>query len=227
MHGTIWAFSLLDLAHFRGFLPSGTPLSFCCPCLVEDQAVHVKRQVGKRGLGFGAGQVDGADKQAHDRFLMREHMLDAGANLGFGGVAASDIPRHRPTLGLPTVDTADPALGPQPTLVALAAIGRIGPDVRGGVVARYHVAQHAPVEPRAIGRLALPDEAEGAANRHAALIAEARDGDVGLRPAIGGRSSLGELQCPADRRPPRAASYGPITRRAPIAVSSDPAARSQ
>jgi hypothetical protein len=43
------------------------------------------------------------------------------------------------------VNAADPALGFQPALIALAAIGRIPPYVRGGVVVGDDIAQHAPV----------------------------------------------------------------------------------
>ena len=45
--------------------------------------------------------------------------------------------------------------------------------------------------------LAFTDEAEGPADRDVAFVAEARDGDVHTRLAVGRRSSLGELQRPA------------------------------
>lgn len=159
--------------------------------------MHVERQIGECDLGLGAGEADSADVQAHFRLLVREHVLDAGPDLGFGGVAAPDILRHRTALGLPAMDAADPALCLQPTFVALAAVGGIGPDVRGGVVARHHIAQHAAVIPGAVGDLALADEAEGPADRDAAFVSEARDRNIRLRPAIGGRPGLGELQRPA------------------------------
>lgn len=63
--------------------------------------MHVEGQVGERDLDLGAGNVDGADKQAYFRLLMREDMLDAGAGLGLGGVAAPEVLRYRPDLGLP------------------------------------------------------------------------------------------------------------------------------
>lgn len=166
------------------------------PCLGEDQAVHVERKFADRDLGLGAGQTDGGDEHAHDRLLMREHMLDPGANLGLGGVAAPDILGHRATLGLAAMDSADPTLGLQPAFVALAAVGRVGPDIRGDVVARHHVAQHAPVVALAIRRLALADEAECGADLNAALVAEARDRNVRLRPAIAGRPGLREFERP-------------------------------
>jgi hypothetical protein len=55
---------------------------------------------------------------------MRKDMLDPGANAGFGRVAAPDIGGHRLALGF-AMNAADPPLGFEPTLVALAAIGRI------------------------------------------------------------------------------------------------------
>ena len=164
---------------------------------MEEQAVHVVGEVGQRDLGFGTLDADGADEQAHDRLLMREHVLDAGADLRLGGVAAPDILGHRLAPGLPAVDATDPALRLEPFLVALAAIGGIGPDVRGGVVLGHHVAQHPPIKARAVSSLALADEAEGAADRDAALVAEAGYRNVGLLPAIGSGPGLGELQRPA------------------------------
>lgn len=159
--------------------------------------MHVEGQVGERDLGLGAGNADGADEQAHFRLLVREHVLDPRPDPGLGSVAAADVLRHRPALGLPAVDTTDPTLGLQPALVALAAVGGIGPDIRGGVVARHHVAQHTPVVARTIGDLAFADEAEGPADCDAAFVAEARDRNIGLWPAIDGGPGLGELQRPA------------------------------
>jgi hypothetical protein len=69
--------------------------------------------------------ADGADEQAHFGLLMRKDMLDPGANAGFGRVAAPDMGGHRLALGFPAMNAADPPLGFEPTLVALAAIGRI------------------------------------------------------------------------------------------------------
>lgn len=132
---------------------------------MEDQPVHVVGQVGERDLGLGAGDADGADEQAHFRLLMRAHVLDAAPNPAFGGVAAPDILRHRTALGRPAMDATDPALRLQPALVTLAAVGSVGPDVRGGVVARHHIAQHAPVVARAVSDFAPEDKAEGAADR--------------------------------------------------------------
>lgn len=150
--------------------------------------MHVKDHVGERDFGLGALEADGADKQTHFRLLMREDVLDPRPNPGFGRIAASDICGHRSAVGLAAVDTADPALGLQPPLIALAAVGRVCPYVRSGIVARYHVARHAPVVTRAVRRLALADEPKGPADRDGAFVAEAGDRDVRLRPAIGSRT---------------------------------------
>jgi hypothetical protein len=91
---------------------------------------------------------------------MRKDVLDPGANAGFGGVAAPDIGRHRFALGLPAMNAADPTLGFEPTLIALAAIGRIGPDIRGGVVVGDDITQHPPVVARTVSGLALADKAK-------------------------------------------------------------------
>jgi len=88
--------------------------------------VHVEGQIGKCDLGLGAGDADGADKEAHFRLLMREHMLYSCADFGPGGVAAPNMGRHRPPLGFSAVDVADPAMGLQRAFVALAAVGGIG-----------------------------------------------------------------------------------------------------
>ena len=55
-----------------------------------------------------------------------------------------------------------------------AGLGGIGPHVKGGVVARHDITQHPSVEARAIGNLALADEAEAPADRDAAFLSEAR-----------------------------------------------------
>src|SRR5690606_11340522 len=95
------------------------------------------------------------------------------------------------------VDAADPALTLEPCLVGLAAVGSVGPDVRSGVVAGDDISQHPPIEARAVSDLAFADEAEGPADRYAALIAEAGNGDVDARLAVRQRSGLCELERPA------------------------------
>ena len=95
------------------------------------------------------------------------------------------------------MDTADPALPLEPLLVRLAAVGSIGPDVGGGVVVRYNVPEHPAVKSGRVGDLALADEAEGSADRDAALVAEARNRDVDPRLAVSRGLRLGALQRPA------------------------------
>src|SRR5690606_26213438 len=53
------------------------------------------------------------------------------------------------------------------------------------------------IEARAVSDLAFADEAEGPADRYAALIAEAGNGDVDARLAVRQRSGLCELERPA------------------------------
>ena len=155
-----------------GFSDPQAHLPDRCPSFVEDQAVHVAGQIGERDLGLGALDADGADEQPHLGLLLREHVFDPGADLRLCGIPAPDMIRHR----------ADPALRFEPLLVGLTAVGRIGPDIRCGIVVRHDVPEHPAIEAGAIGDLALADEAEDPANRDAALVAEAGDGDVDLRP---------------------------------------------
>lgn len=162
--------------------------------------MHVVGQVGERDLGLGAldaDGADGADEQPHLGLLLSEDVLDAGPDCGFGGVGLRGPLGHRPAPRLPAMDAADPALAPEPSLVGLAAIGGIGPDVGGGVVVGDDVAKHAPVKARAVGDLAFADEPEGAADRDAALVAKTGDGNVDPRLTISGGPGLGELQRPA------------------------------
>lgn len=144
--------------------------------------MHVVGEVGECDLGLGALDTDGADEQPHLVLLPGEDVLDAGADLRFDGVGLGGALGHRPAARFLAVDAADPALPLEPRLVGLAAIGGVGPDIGGGVVAGDDVAQHFPVKARHIGDLAFADEAEGPADRHAALVAEAGDGDA--RPAV-------------------------------------------
>ena len=59
----------------------GAQLSHRRPSFVEDQAVHIVGEVGERDLSLGALNADGTNEHAHLGFLLREHMLDASANL--------------------------------------------------------------------------------------------------------------------------------------------------
>ncbi len=54
---------------------------------MEDQAVHVAGQIGEGDPGLGVADTDGANEQALFCLLVREHRLDAGTDLGRGGVA--------------------------------------------------------------------------------------------------------------------------------------------
>lgn len=134
----------------------------------------VESQIGERDFGLGALDTDGADEQAHFRLLMREDVLDPCANAGFCRVAAPDIRGHWFALGLPAMNAADPALGLEPTLIALAAIGRVGPDIRSGVVVGDDITQHPPIVARSVGRLALADKAKGPADGDAASLSRPR-----------------------------------------------------
>src|SRR5690349_1144803 len=68
------------------------------------RSLHVVDDIGQADLGSGAGNADGADKQAHRPFLAGEDMLDRGAHLGLSIVGAGDAPRHRLALRLLAMD---------------------------------------------------------------------------------------------------------------------------
>lgn len=167
------------------------------PCLMGNKVVHIEGQIGDSGFCLGALDANGMDEQVHFRRLMSKNVLGAGANAGFGGVAAPDIRRHRFAFGLPAMNAADPALGLEPALIALAAIDRFRPDVRGGVVVGDDIEQHAPIVAGLVCRLALADKAKDPADDDSGFVAKAGDGNIGLRPAINGGGGLGEFQRPA------------------------------
>lgn len=47
---------------------------------MEDQAIEVVGQISEREFGLRAGDADGADEEAIAVLLMREDMLDPGAD---------------------------------------------------------------------------------------------------------------------------------------------------
>src|SRR5580658_7134648 len=69
-----------------------------------EHSLHVVKDVGQADLGSGAGNADGADKQAHRPLLSGEDVLDRGAHLGLSIVGAGDAPRHWLALRLLAVD---------------------------------------------------------------------------------------------------------------------------
>lgn len=96
---------------------------------MEDQAVHVVRQIDERDFGLGALDADGADQHAHVGFLLGENMLDPRADLRLCSIPAPYMIRHRLASGLAAMDPADPTPGFKPLFVGLAAIRRVGPDI--------------------------------------------------------------------------------------------------
>ncbi len=154
-------------------------------------------EVGEVDLGLGALDADGAEKEAHLVLLPGEDMLDAGADFRFGGVGLCFAFGHGLAARFLAVNAADPALALDLCLVGLAAVGGVGPDVGSGVVGSDGIAQHSPVKACAVGDLAFSDETEGPADRHAALVAEARDGDADTWVAVRQRPRLGKHERPA------------------------------
>ena len=111
-------------------------------------------------------------------------MFDAGTDLRFGSVCFRSPLQHRFASRFLAMDATDLALAFESCLVCLAAIGRIDPGIRSGVIAGDDIAQYQIVEAGTIGDLAFANEAKGPADRHTAFVAKARDGDVDTRLAI-------------------------------------------
>lgn len=109
---------------------------------MEDERIHVVGEVGQRHLGGGAGDADGADRQAHRALLAGEDTLDAGPDarilrIGPGGALGRGSPPRRLA-----VDAADAAVSLQPGLLGLAAIGGVRSNVGRGVVGGDDVPEH-------------------------------------------------------------------------------------
>ena len=100
---------------------------------MEDQSVEVVGEVSQREFGLSPGNTDGADEQAIAVFLMREDMLDAGANRGLCRIGARHVLGHQPALGFAAMDAAVEHVGLEPCLVLAAAISAVGPHIAGGV----------------------------------------------------------------------------------------------
>jgi len=102
-------------------------------------------------------------------------------NGGTFRIGAGGAWRHLLTLGLLRVDAADGSDRFEPRLVGAATIGGIGgarPYVRGGVVVGHYVMQHPPVEAGTVNDLAKWGEGVAPADRDAAFVAKARNGDA-------------------------------------------------
>src|SRR5215210_3480079 len=168
------------------------------PPVEEDQPPDVVGEVGEADLHLRPRDSDGSDAERHRPFLVREDMLDGGADLGAAGVATPDVGRYRPTSRLTVVDLALKAIPLHERLIRLRAVGAVGPDGRAGVaLVEQTAAQHPPVMGRGIGHLPPPDEAVPPVDAGMALVAEDRDGDVGVTRAVLAFARLAEHQRPA------------------------------
>jgi len=76
--GRFWSWIAVILGVSPCFRLLRTDSSHGCPALMEDQAIKVVGDVGKRQFCLGPRQADGADEQAVARFLACEDMLDGG-----------------------------------------------------------------------------------------------------------------------------------------------------
>jgi hypothetical protein len=83
-------------------------------------------------------------------------------------------------------------------LIRLAALGAVGPDGGAGVGGVEQTApEHPAVVAAGVGHVTLADEAVSAVNAGVALVAEDRDGDVGVPRAVLTQAGLAKDQRPA------------------------------
>jgi hypothetical protein len=122
---------------------------------MEDQAVNVVRQAGKRDVSVSATQAHRADEQPHLILFPGEDTFDAGANGGPGGVGAGGVCRHRLAPRLLAMDAAHPphalrgnhiiggasvaSKDSQPP--AASPLSKALPDGTMGQLGRYSIAQ--------------------------------------------------------------------------------------
>ena len=94
--------------------------------------------------------ADGSDAERHRPLLLGEDVLDPGADLRAGGIAAADMRCHRPSLRLAVVDLAAEAVPVHEGFVRPRAIGAVGPDGGAGVRSVEKAAtEHPPIVPAA------------------------------------------------------------------------------
>lgn len=163
-----------------------------------DQPPEVVSDVRQADLGLRPGDADGPDRQRHGLLLDREYVLDWGAVLRAGGIAASDMGWHRHSWAAPAVDIAHKADPVDERLVLLRAICAVGPDAGAGVGRVQEPApQHPAIVGGGIGDVPSPDQPVATVDAGMRLVSEGRDRDVGKRLAILAHSGLAKLDRPA------------------------------
>lgn len=90
----------LGLSEAAGALKPPVRLKRTRFVLQPSQPGEVVGEVGQRDLCRRPSETDGVDHQLEAAFLGGEHVLHLGADLRPGGVAASDVRRHRLAPGL-------------------------------------------------------------------------------------------------------------------------------
>ena len=130
-------------------------------------------------FSLGAGDPDGSDEEVHLVLLHREHVFDAGADLGLESVGAracvSGIGLTRRLLAMDAADEAVPSGTPRS-----ASSGRpCRPSTALAVLSvEQPLAQPRALVGRGVGRVPAPDQPMLAIDRDMVLVAEGRDGDV-------------------------------------------------
>jgi len=87
--------------------------------VVPDEACEVVGEVGHADLGPGPRYSDGTHEHAHAGFLLREDMLDAGADPGASTVGARRRLAYRPALRLLLMNVGDVTVLLQPLFILL------------------------------------------------------------------------------------------------------------
>ena len=77
---------------------------------MPDIAGQIVGEIDHADLGASSCDADGADEQAHARFLMGEDMLDGSANLRTSAVGPRHRLAHRAALRLLVMDVRDIAV---------------------------------------------------------------------------------------------------------------------
>jgi hypothetical protein len=161
--------------------------SGCSSPIEPGQAGEVVGEVCEADPDAGAHHADGAHDEPQPAFLGGEDVLDPRAHSGPGGVAADEVRRHRRAAGLFALELRRQPAAVEPGQVGRRAVGGVGPDITGGVVAVEHRAELAAVVSRRMRDAVAAQKAKGAINADVVLVAECRYRDLDLPLVTTGR----------------------------------------
>lgn len=96
----------------------------------EQQSLDVVDEIGEADFHGRSRNADGANEQIHPVLLLREHMLDLGADFRFCVVGAPDRAGHGAPLWLFAMDMADEAVLSHELFVGRRIVADVGPKAR-------------------------------------------------------------------------------------------------